>query len=145
VIAKCVRVRPEETFRLPEAQRKGDVGLDLAVSRYACVAPGADAHLSTNVAAEMPKGHFGLVLPRSSTMWRKGLHVSPGVIDAEYRGEIMILVHNMTQRNVVINVGERVAQLLILPLWGGTMKEVTALTPGSRGDAGFGSTGGYDD
>jgi dUTP pyrophosphatase len=142
---KCIRVRPDEPFAVPRAHRPGDVGWDLTVSRYAQLAPGAVAHLSTNVAAAMPTGSFGLVLPRSSTMWHKGLHVSPGIVDSGYRGEIMVVVHNPTNRHVVVNVGERVAQLLVLPLWRGTVEQVDALEGGSRGDAGFGSTGGYDD
>lgn len=146
LVLQCSRVRAEEPYVKPTVQRPEDAGLDLSVSRYALVCPGQDAHLSTNVAVAMPSGYFGLLVPRSSTLWRKGLHVSPGVVDSEYRGEIMILVRNLTERNVVINVGERVAQLLVLPLWrSGIVVEVDQLEGGTRGSAGFGSTGGYSE
>lgn len=139
----CARVRPEELFEVPKAQLKGDAGLDLTVSRYAMVGPGQVAHLSTNVAVSLPQGYYGLVLPRSSTMWRKGLHVSPGVIDNGYRGEVMIVIRNETDRLVQVQAGDRVAQLLILPLFSGRVLEAKVLDKGVRGDAGFGSTGGY--
>ncbi len=142
---QCVRIRPDEPFEAPKAQREGDAGLDLAVSRYVCVSPGQYAHLSTNIALALPIHHFGLIMPRSSTLWRKGLHVSPGVIDSEYRGEVMILVYNMTDRHVVVDVGERIAQMLVLPLLTSKVIVVDGLSRGTRGDAGFGSTGGYKD
>ena len=137
----CARVRPEEEFVIPAARIRGDAGLDLSVSRYAMVDKDQVAHLSTNVAVALPSGYYGLVLPRSSTLWRKGLYVSPGVIDNGYRGEVMIVVRNESGKPVVVQVGERVAQLLVLPLPAVRVAEIGALDKGTRGSAGFGSTG----
>jgi len=137
----CARVRPEEAFTLPAARIRGDAGLDLSVSRYAMIDRDQVAHLSTNVAVALPPGYYGLVLPRSSTLWRKGLYVSPGVIDNGYRGEVMVVVRNESGKPVVIQVGERVAQLLVLPLPAVRVVGVDALDKGTRGNLGFGSTG----
>lgn len=138
---KCKRIRVEEQFRAPFRWAPGDAGFDLTVSRYLEVFPGVNAHLSTNIAVQIPQGYFGMIIPRSSTLAHKGLHVSTGIVDSGYRGEIMILVRNLTDRATHIQVGDRVAQLLILPLIAGGFKESEALDEGARGDAGFGSTG----
>ncbi len=140
MIVKCKRVRIEEEFRAPFRWAPGDAGFDLTISRYLEVFPGANAHLSTNVAVQIPVRFFGMIVPRSSTLAHKGLHVSTGIVDSGYRGEVMILVRNLTDRAVHVQVGDRVAQLLILPLVPGEFKEGD-LNEGSRGDAGFGSTG----
>lgn len=141
----CAVVRPEEPFAAPVAQYPEDAGLDLTVSRYTVVSPGQDVNLSTNIAVATPKGYFGLILPRSSTLTAKGLHISPGVIDSGYRGEVMITARNVSTREVQVSVGERVAQMLILPRWEGKVEVVPSLIGGSRGTAGLGSTRGYRD
>lgn len=137
------RLREEEGFAVPARQHPGDAGFDLAVCRYAQVAPDQNAHLCTNIAVAIPRGYFGMVVPRSSTLWHRGLHVSTGIIDSEYRGEVMILVRNVIDRAVSIQAGDRVAQMLVLPLWKGEFVQASELKDGARGAAGFGSTGGF--
>lgn len=136
-----LRIRPEEEYHAPKRHHLGDAGFDLVISRYAQVFPGQIAHLSTNIAMQAPLHAYGLILPRSSALYHKGLHVSPGIIDTGYRGEVMILVRNMIDRSIHINPGDRVAQMLIVPMWHGEFMETDKLSPGDRGDSGFGSTG----
>lgn len=128
----------------PIRQYDHDAGLDLVVSRHISVAPSAKGLLPTNIALDLPSSVFGLVVPRSSTMYRKGLLVLTGVLDPGYRGEVQMLVWNPTGKTINVAEGDRVAQLLILPRLEVTISEVQELTAGDRGQEGFGSTGGLD-
>jgi dUTP pyrophosphatase len=135
------RLRPSEPCVGPKRQHRGDAGLDLAISRYTQVFPGQSVQMSTNMAVAIPLGYFGLVLPRSSTLWRNGLHVSTGTIDSGYRGEVMVLARNLTDKATTVNVGDRIAQMLVLPVPQFEFEEVEELEEGDRGPFGFGSTG----
>lgn len=136
--------RPGEMFLAPRRHHAGDAGFDLTVSRYVQIFPDQIVHLSTNIAVEIPKGSFGLILPRSSTITKKGLYVNPGIIDSGYRGEVQIVVRNITGNSVHVGEGERVAQLLILPTPPGDFAKVESLSHGDRDKGGFGSTGGFN-
>lgn len=135
------RLRPSEPCVGPKRQHEGDAGLDLVISRYTQIFAGHCVQLSTNMAMAIPEGYFGLILPRSSTLWRNGLHVSPGTVDSGYRGEVMVLVRNLTDRAATVNAGDRIAQLLVLPVPKFELEEVEELEAGDRGEFGFGSTG----
>lgn len=141
------RVKPEDnepTAAEPIRQYDHDAGFDLTVSRHISVAPQAKALIPTNIAIDLPAQVFGLVLPRSSTMYRKGLLVHPGIIDPGYRGEVLILAWNPTIKTINVAEGDRIAQLLVLPRPQVRMVEVQALSEGDRGSEGFGSTGGLE-
>lgn len=141
-------IRDEEVGHPPERKHPSDAGMDLCCSRYMSIQTGQKAQIPTNVRVAIPEGHFGLILPRSSTMFIKGLHILPGVIDSGYRGEIMVMALNPSPpgpaRNVHIGEGERLAQLIVLPLVPIVMKKVKTLPEGDRGESGFGSTGGFE-
>lgn len=141
MIIKYAQIRPEEMYLEPKRQHEDDAGFDLAVSRYVQIFPGQNAHLCTNIGLAIPRTHFGVIVPRSSTLVTKGLHVSLGVIDPGYRGEVMIVAKNLSEQMVPIHEGERVAQLLILPWVVAGFKMSPKLDEGSRGRQGFGSTG----
>lgn len=100
--------------------------------------------LPTNIIIDLPASTFGLVLPRSSTFYKKGLIVHQGVIDAGYRGEVQILVYNPGPKTVNVAEGDRIAQLMILPALKAKFYEVARLSEGDRGEKGFGSTGGFE-
>jgi len=108
------------------------------------VEPGERALVPTGVAVAIPDGHAGLVLPRSGLASRQGLTLAnaPGLIDAGYRGEIICSVVNLDLREPVkIARGDRIAQLVIVPIATVEPQWVEELPPSERGEGGFGSTG----
>jgi dUTP pyrophosphatase len=129
---------------LPERAHPGDAGFDLRSIEDLEVGPGERAMVPTGVAAAIPEGHAGLVLPRSGLASKHGLTLAnaPGLIDTGYRGELICSVVNLDRdESVKIARGDRIAQLVIVavpefrPAW------VDELPPSSRGESGFGSTG----
>ncbi len=97
----------------------------------------------TGVAVAIPEGYAGLVTPRSGLAARHGLGVAngPGLVDAGYRGELCVILINHGPEPVEISRGERIAQLVVVPVAAPEFVEVTELPPSSRGTGGFGSTG----
>jgi dUTP diphosphatase len=130
--------------RLPSYARPGDAGLDLASAVDAEVGPGDRIMVPTGLAVAIPEGHAGLVLPRSGLASREGLTLanSPGLIDAGYRGEVTCSVVNLDRvRPVSIRQGDRIAQLVIVPVALIDPTWADELPPSERGEGGFGSTG----
>lgn len=138
--------RLDPTVPLPAFAHEGDAGLDLAANVDVEVAPGARAMVPTGLAVAIPAGFAGLVLPRSGLASRHGLTMAnaPGLIDAGYRGEVICAVVNLDrERPVKIGRGDRIAQLVIVPVAAVEVIEVAELPPSGRGSGGFGSTGGW--
>lgn len=127
---------------LPAYSSEDAAGLDL----YACLqapldlAPGTVTVIPSGIAVAIPSGYVGLVRDRSS-MALKGIHTVAGVIDADYRGEIMVAVHCASPTSFTIQPRDRVAQMLILPCPQVEVAEATDLPATGRGAGGFGSTG----
>jgi dUTP pyrophosphatase len=94
----------------------------------------------TGIALAIPHGHVGLVADRSS-LAKRGVKTAGGVIDAGYRGEVHIVLWNIASEPIHLKKGERIAQLLILPIKSPAVRETTALDETTRGVRGFGSTG----
>jgi dUTP pyrophosphatase len=132
---------------LPAYQSEHAAGLDLmaAVPPAAplTLTPGARALIPTGLAIALPKGHEGQVRPRSGLAVRHGLAIvnAPGTIDADYRGEVQVLLVNLGSESVTISRGMRIAQLVIAPVVRAHIVEVASLDITPRGSAGFGSTG----
>jgi dUTP pyrophosphatase len=129
---------------LPRRARDGDAGLDLQANANRKIGPGERVMVPTGLAVAIPPGHAGLVLPRSGLASRQGLTLAnaPGLIDAGYRGEIIVAVVNLDPvEPVEIRRGDRIAQLLVVPFAEVEPVEVAQLPPSRRGDGGFGSTG----
>ena len=130
--------------QLPTAAHPGDAGLDLRSRIDVDVGPGKRALVPTGVAVAIPEGHAGLVLPRSGLASRAGLTLanSPGLIDAGYRGEVTCAVVNLDRAATVhIARGDRVAQLVVVPVAAVRPVWSDQLPPSDRGGGGFGSTG----
>lgn len=116
---------------------------------YACmdepltIAAGGTEFVHTGLAVEIPAGLVGLVYARSGLACKKGLAPANkvGVIDSDYRGEIMVALHNHSTEDITIESGERVAQMVIAPYVFAEYEEVQELEETVRGDGGFGSTG----
>ena len=130
---------------LPTYGTEFSAGADL----YACledpvtVDPGQTVAIPTGIAIEVPVGCAGLVYARSGLGVKRGLAPANkvGVIDSDYRGEIMVMLHNHGSVPQTLQPGERVAQILITPVLTPAYEEVDALTDTKRGAGGFGSTG----
>ncbi len=118
-----------------------DLAADLEVSLE--IDPMGRAAIPTGFALEIPEGFEGQVRPRSGRALEEGLALvnSPGTIDADYRGEIKVLLVNLSDRPIRIQPGDRIAQLVIAPVARAELVEVPDLETSSRGGGGFGHTG----
>jgi len=132
---------------LPSYQSEHAAGLDLLAALPAdaplTLAPGARALVPTGIAIALPAGHEAQVRPRSGLAVRYGLTVmnTPGTIDADYRGEVQVLLINLGQEPVAVARGMRIAQLVVAPVTHVSLREVRTLDETLRGKGGFGSTG----
>jgi dUTP pyrophosphatase len=136
------RLHPDA--ELPTAHHPGDAGLDLRSVEAMKVVPGERVLVPTGLAVAIPQGHAGLVLPRSGLASKRGLTVvnAPGLIDAGYRGELMVAMVNLDPHEpVAIEVGDRVAQLVVIQIPAVEPAWVEELPGSVRGAGGFGSTG----
>ena len=144
---RLMRLAHGKDLPLPTYQSEHAAGLDLlaAVSSTGpvTIAPGARALVPTGLAIALPEGYEAQVRPRSGLAARDGLTIlnSPGTIDADYRGEIQVLLVNLGSESVVVSRGMRVAQLVIAPVVRAHIVEAASLDKTSRGSGGFGSTG----
>src|SRR4051794_34501077 len=130
--------------QLPTRAHDGDAGLDLRASEPATIGAGERAAVGTGIAVEIPAGHAGLVLPRSGLALRHGIALvnAPGLIDAGYRGELRVLLLNTDRDSAFeIEIGDRIAQLVIVPHASPQLVEVEQLGDSVRGAGGFGSSG----
>lgn len=133
-----------EEATLPARAHEGDAGLDLYASEPAHIGPGERWQVGTGVAVEIPDGHAGLVVPRSGLARKHGISVvnAPGLIDSGYRGELKVLLLNNDPAEVFrIEPGDRIAQLVVVPVAATEPAVAESLTASERGEGGFGSTG----
>jgi dUTP pyrophosphatase len=137
-LLKILRVSSEAT--LPTRAHPDDAGLDLYNLEDIFLEPGTGKVAKTGIAIALPVGYVALVADRSS-LAKKGIKTAGGVIDAGYRGEIHIVLWNISQDPIQLKQGERIAQLLILPIATPSVQEVKTLDETSRGVRGFGSSG----
>lgn len=136
--------RLDPTVELPSYAYAGDAGLDLRTSESVVLKPLERRLVSTGLAIAIPEGYAGFVQPRSGLALRKGLSMAntPGLIDAHYRGELKVCAVNLdSQNDIVIERGERIAQLVIQKVPVVTLTEVDELDETDRGTGGFGSSG----
>jgi dUTP pyrophosphatase len=131
--------------RPPERSRDGDAGYDLRSVEDFVLEPGARALVGTGVALALPESLAGLVLPRSGLAARHGITTlnAPGLIDPNYRGEVRVILHNAGAERYAGEVGDRIAQLLLVPFASAALNVVAELPPApdDRGANGFGSSG----
>jgi len=147
VEVRIMRLPHGADLPLPEYQSALAAGLDLhaAVPPDApvAIAPGARAIIPTGVAVALPAGYEGQVRPRSGLAIRHGVTVlnSPGTVDADYRGELQIILVNLGSESFIVRRGMRIAQIVITAVRHATLLEVSNLDPTERASGGFGSTG----
>ena len=129
--------------QLPARAYTGDAGLDLTACERIELAPGERAIVPTGLAVAIPEGYAGFVQPRSGLAARHGIALvnSPGLIDSGYRGEIKVIVLNTDpEESFVAEPGERIAQLVVMPVGAAEVFEVDELPESDRGVRGFGSS-----
>ena len=132
--------RLTETAQRQTRATEGAAGLDLYADETITIPEYRRAWVSTGIAVAIAPGYVGLVWPRSG-LAGKGLDTSAGVIDCDFRGELKVLMVNGSHERKTVKAGDRIAQLLIMPVGMPNVIEVDALPATERGENGFGSTG----
>ncbi|WP_309129788.1 dUTP diphosphatase [Microbacterium sp.] len=129
---------------VPAYAHPGDAGADLVAAEAVRLEPGERALVGTGVRIALPEGYAAFVVPRSGLAAKHGITVvnSPGTVDAGYRGEIKVCLLNTDSREAYdVAVGDRIAQLIVMPVVQAEFEQMTELPDSVRGDGGFGSTG----
>lgn len=143
-VVKIQRLR-KSGLPIPTYHSEHAAGIDLLADIGAPIemAPRERRAVATGIAVEIPAGYEGQVRPRSGRALEEGLALinSPGTIDADYRGEVKVLLVNLGERPILIEPGDRIAQLIIAPVVRAEIVEVAELAPSERGPGGFGHTG----
>jgi dUTP pyrophosphatase len=138
-------LRDRMELEMPKYQTALAAGMDLQadLTDDMYLQPLGRALVATGLAFAIPEGWEGQIRPRSGMGHRQGLTVlnSPGTIDADYRGEVKVLIANLSDKAVVLRRGDRIAQMVFAPVARATLVEVDALPQTERGEGGFGSTG----
>ena len=137
--------RLSKDVALPKYETEGSSGLDLAanIDRQIKILPGKSEIISTGLAVAIPKNFEIQIRPRSGLAAKSQISVlnTPGTIDADYRGELKVILINLSDKIFVVEKGLRIAQMVLCPVVKATLKEVTELENTERGSGGFGSTG----
>lgn len=140
-----IKIINKSSHDLPHYETSASAGMDLRanLSESRTIKPLERSIVGTGLFIELPIGYEAQVRPRSGLAAKKGITVlnAPGTIDADYRGEIGVILVNLSNEDFVINNGERIAQLVIAKHERAEWDEVTVLSDTTRGEGGFGSTG----
>jgi len=128
---------------IPEYKTEGAAGCDITAVEEVTIKPNESFLVRTGLSIECPQGYFVMLAPRSSFVLKKNLDVpnSVGIIDSDYRGEILMSLRNLGTEDAVIEKGERIGQILFIPVVQADFEVVEELTETQRGAGGFGSTG----
>lgn len=126
---------------IPSFAHADDAGMDLYACEESTIAPGARAQVRTGLAMAVPQGYVGLVWDKSSVAYTRGVKTMAGVLDAGYRGELLVVVLNIGDAPYTFQKGDKIAQILIQKIEHPDIVEVEALDDTERGTGGFGSTG----
>ncbi len=137
--------RLSKDVALPKYETEGSSGLDLAANtdKQIKILPGKSEIIPTGLAVAIPKNFEIQIRPRSGLAAKSQISVlnTPGTIDADYRGELKVILINLSDKIFVVEKGLRIAQMVLCPVVKATLKEVTELENTERGSGGFGSTG----
>jgi dUTP pyrophosphatase len=127
--------------KLPVRAHEGDAGLDLCALEGCVIGSGKRCIVGTGIAIAVPLGHVGLIMDRSGLAAKEGITNLGGVIDSGYRGEWKVIMLNTSDKPYEVAAGERIAQILVVPIALPDVCEVSELDATMRGDGHFGSTG----
>ena len=130
---------------IPKYETSGSSGMDISahIENNIIIKPGEKALIATGFSIAIPKGYEVQIRPRSGLAVKKNITVlnTPGTIDADYRGEIKVVLINLGKEDVTVTNGERIAQMVVCPVINASLEEVKELSDTQRGLGGFGSTG----
>ena len=140
---KFKRMEYAKGVELPKYESEEAAGMDLRSSESVSIPSGSRAIVKTGLQMELPIGYEGQIRPRSGLAAKYGITVlnSPGTIDSDYRGELMVILYNTSNETFEVSSGDRIAQMVISPVIQAKVVEVDELGNTSRGDGKFGSTG----
>lgn len=130
--------------QIPHMAYNGDAGVDLRSVERIVLEPQERAMVATGLAIALPEGYAGFVLPRSGLAAKHGISIvnAPGLIDSNYRGELkVILLNTDPDKSFTIEIGDRIAQLIVMPVPTINFEQIEELTESQRGESGFGSSG----
>ena len=130
-----------EDAKIPTHGHPGDAGMDFYAVECVVFAPGTQARVHTGIAVEIPEGHVGLIWDKSSISFNLGLKIMGGVIDSGYRGEIIMNLLNTSDKEIVLEKGHKIAQMIIQKFEHCDILEIDELTDSIRGEGREGSTG----
>ena len=136
---KFLKLNPDA--KIPTRAHKGDAGMDVYSIEDLLIRRRGDIKTGLGLACEFPSNHVLLVFNKSGRATKEKLDKGAEVIDSSYRGEIHIHLFNHSTGDLVIKKGEKIAQLILMPIWDGDPTEVKELSETKRGAGGFGSTG----
>ena len=135
----------DKNIKLPDYKTSGSSGMDLVayIKNKITINPGKTVMVQTGIAVAIPKNYEIQIRPRSGLAAKKGISVlnTPGTVDSDYRGEIKIILINLSKKSFVVKSGDRIAQMILCPVAKGRLEEVKNLPKTIRGKGGFGSTG----
>mmetsp|Transcript_21147 Transcript_21147/g.49953 ORF Transcript_21147/g.49953 Transcript_21147/m.49953 type:complete len:158 (-) Transcript_21147:161-634(-) len=130
-----------EDATLPVRGSEWSAGFDLSASRPATIPAGGRKIVHTDLSIACPPGTYARIAPRSGLAVKKGIDCGAGVVDADYRGPVGVVLFNLGEEDFVVNKGDRIAQLILEKISMAPVEEVKDLTETERGAGGFGSTG----
>ena len=143
-MVKLLIKRFSKKVSLPKYETTGSSGMDIAafVDKNIIIQPGQTAMVPTGIAVSISKGYEIQIRPRSGLAAKKSISVlnTPGTIDEDYRGEIKVILINLSKNNFIVENGARIAQMVLCPVVRANLEEVEELQETLRGDGGFGST-----
>ena len=142
---KILIKRLSKEVSLPKYETNGSSGMDLSANVNTNINPGKTAIIPTGLALSIPKGFEVQIRPRSGLAAKQQISVlnTPGTIDADYRGEIKVILINLGHHSFKVEKGLRIAQMVLCPIVKAQLKEVDELNDTKRGKGGFGSTGAH--
>jgi dUTP pyrophosphatase len=127
---------------LPSRNNVSDAGADLRSIENITIPPLSRALINTGLSLEIPYGFYGRIAPRSGLAVKHGIDVLAGVIDSSYRGPLGVVLYNTDKdKDFVVNIGDRIAQIIFEQHWNFKMEEASELSDTSRSNSGFGSSG----
>lgn len=136
---KILKTDPE--VKMPDYANPGDAGMDFYSAEDIVIKPNERKVVKTGIKMAIPVGYVGLLWDKSGLAAKKGIKTMAGVIDAGYRGEVGIVLHNLGEDDFVIEKNMKIAQMLIQPIHSPEVEEVLDLDETERGEGGFGSSG----